>query len=510
MAFTWTSEQVLALSPDAGSTQRGKALASVAKWPMLGLGDQAVWGECQGSGKQPYRTAIDLSSADPSLSDPSTAGLSSSTDGPAFRCSCPSRKFPCKHALGLFLLLAKKADFVQGQPPEWVAQWLKNRTQAETKRPETKRPETSQKAIDSAVQTEQKAKARKRAEQRSAKVAAGIADLDQWLCDIVRQGLVELPSRPYRFWDQAAARLVDAQAPGLARRVRELASIPHTARPDWPEQMLKALGKLHLLVQAYGNLETLEPRMQAEVLKQIGFPQTKEDLYERAERSDPMVSSVVDTWQVLGKVITQEAALKSQRVWLWGVRSEQAALVLNFAYGRGQPLDVSLVPGDCFDGRLIFYPGTGVLRAIVAERLGNEKLTATTRKATDRKATEAKARRGSRQSARKGEKQGIGCEQIDDAIAHYAHALGQNPWQAEFPLVLAQALLRYSYRTWWVQDIAGQRLAISPAFTQGWEVLAMSGGRRLTVFGEWDGERLLPLSAWSEKTFVALGVALGD
>ncbi|MGB7486496.1 MAG: hypothetical protein WA901_09920, partial [Phormidesmis sp.] len=69
MAFTWTSEQVLALSPDAGSTQRGKALASVAKWPMLGLGDQAVWGECQGSGKQPYRTAIDLSSADPSLSD---------------------------------------------------------------------------------------------------------------------------------------------------------------------------------------------------------------------------------------------------------------------------------------------------------------------------------------------------------------------------------------------------------------------------------------------------------
>ena len=44
---------------------------------------------------------------------------------PAFRCSCPSRKFPCKHGLGLLLLLADQpALFKQQEPPAWVADWL--------------------------------------------------------------------------------------------------------------------------------------------------------------------------------------------------------------------------------------------------------------------------------------------------------------------------------------------------------------------------------------------------
>ncbi|MEM6434049.1 MAG: SWIM zinc finger family protein, partial [Cyanobacteria bacterium P01_D01_bin.115] len=75
MSVMWTSEQVLSLSPDANSAKRGKSLATVSQWPLLGRSEQAVWGECQGSGKTPYRTQIDLSE-------------------PAFRCSCPSRKFP--------------------------------------------------------------------------------------------------------------------------------------------------------------------------------------------------------------------------------------------------------------------------------------------------------------------------------------------------------------------------------------------------------------------------------
>src|SRR5437660_1496499 len=83
---SWTTEQILALAPDAGSAKAGKELASPRKWLTLGQEGQAAWGECQGSGAHPYQTKIDLSE-------------------PAFQCTCPSRKFPCKHALGLFLLL---------------------------------------------------------------------------------------------------------------------------------------------------------------------------------------------------------------------------------------------------------------------------------------------------------------------------------------------------------------------------------------------------------------------
>src|SRR5688500_11207695 len=105
----WTPEQVLALAPDASSLSAGKELSSPAKWVSSGANVAAAWGEAKGSGAKPYQTRIDLSE-------------------PAFKCSCPSRKFPCKHALGLFLLTdSEPKAFKQKTPPEWVAQWLEGR-----------------------------------------------------------------------------------------------------------------------------------------------------------------------------------------------------------------------------------------------------------------------------------------------------------------------------------------------------------------------------------------------
>lgn len=95
----WTVERILALAPDSASAKAGQGLAGRRAWRSLGHADGTAWGECQGSGKAPYQAQIDLSE-------------------PAFRCTCPSRKFPCKHGLGLFLLLASEpVAFVEGSPP---------------------------------------------------------------------------------------------------------------------------------------------------------------------------------------------------------------------------------------------------------------------------------------------------------------------------------------------------------------------------------------------------------
>ena len=452
----WTSEQVLALSPDAGSTKRGRALATTTKWPTLGRSGQAAWGECKGSGKNPYRTIIDLSE-------------------PAFRCSCPSRKFPCKHALGLFLLLAEGASFSQSSPPDWVSEWLERRTQS-AERKQTKAKTDSDPAAQLAAQE-------KRLQKRAAKVEAGLGDLAQWLEDIVRQGLAELPSKPYSFWDQTAARLVDAQAPGLARRVQNLAGIPHTGE-GWPSRMLAALGQIHLLVEGYRNIEGLSPLMQAEVRSQIGWTQTQTDLLARLEQGDPLVEQVEDTWQVLGKTVTKEDALKVQRVWLWGVRSEQAVLVLSFAHGRS-PLDISLVPGACFSGEIVLYPGTGIRRGFVRWRSPSV----------------GKSRVPSKNLNRTG----MGTDSIKTAIDRYSQALTQNPWMAQFPVVLREVYLHYEAEGWWVQDSEGMTLPTESKFSKGWDALAVSGGQSLCLCGEWNGDRLRPLSLWSQKTFMLLG-----
>src|SRR5260221_12147944 len=106
---TLTTEQVLALAPDAASAKAGQGLANPGKWVSLGRGGRSVWGECQGSGQTPYRTQADLS-------------------GPAFHCSCPSRKFPCKHGLGLPLIFAgHPAKVVKTAPPPWVEEYITKR-----------------------------------------------------------------------------------------------------------------------------------------------------------------------------------------------------------------------------------------------------------------------------------------------------------------------------------------------------------------------------------------------
>ncbi|WP_461030053.1 SWIM zinc finger family protein, partial [Streptomyces sparsus] len=106
----WTAEQVLALAPDAASRKAGGKLAGPAPWSQAGSAEGAVWGLCKGSGSKPYRTVVDCADA-------------------ACKCSCPSRKFPCKHALGLLLLWSAGGDAVASgaEPPEWAQSWLTGR-----------------------------------------------------------------------------------------------------------------------------------------------------------------------------------------------------------------------------------------------------------------------------------------------------------------------------------------------------------------------------------------------
>src|ERR671918_804409 len=99
-----TAEQVRTLAPDASAARAAEGLADKRRWSGTGRTESAAWGLCQGSGSSPYQTAVDLS-------------------GPAYKCSCPSRKVPCKHALGLLFLLAGDA-IAQAKAPDWVATWL--------------------------------------------------------------------------------------------------------------------------------------------------------------------------------------------------------------------------------------------------------------------------------------------------------------------------------------------------------------------------------------------------
>ncbi|HET7640167.1 MAG TPA: SWIM zinc finger family protein, partial [Ktedonobacteraceae bacterium] len=104
-----SDDQVLALAPDSSAASAGKKLAQTKHWKSMGQSTEALWGECQGSGKDPYQVRVDLANL-------------------AIACSCPSRKLPCKHALGLLLITVDTPKVVPTkEPPEWVSSWLAKR-----------------------------------------------------------------------------------------------------------------------------------------------------------------------------------------------------------------------------------------------------------------------------------------------------------------------------------------------------------------------------------------------
>ena len=441
-----TRDQILGLAPDAGSATAAKGLANARKWVALGRDERAAWGECQGSGKDPYRTQIDL-------------------DEPAFRCSCPSRKFPCKHGLALFLLLADApAAFAQTAPPGWVAEWLAKRDQNERRR-----AEPADQPAEPDREPKRAAAASRTAAARESKVTAGVEELSRWLRDLVRQGLAEAPSRPSSFWSGMAARMVDAQAPGLARLVRELGGAPDSGE-GWQGRMLERIARMHLLLEGYRRIESLPAPVQADIRTTLGWTQQAGTL-----RDLPGAEAVRDRWLVLGQRVEEEDNMRTQRTWLWGAASARPALLLSFAMFN-QPLDRSLVPGTAVEAELVYFPGSFPLRAVVHDRHGPPAAF----------------------------EQLPGYPDLLAATGAYAAALAQLPWIEQFPLTLHHLVPERDGERWLMRDRDGQAIALAASFSHGWRLLALSGGHSLTLFGEWNGRSLLPLGVWSEEGFQPL------
>jgi hypothetical protein len=236
----------------------------------LARSDGAIWGECKGSAAEPYRAEVDLGE-------------------PAFKCTCPSRKFPCKHSLALLMIFAgDNAAFAVSPQPPWVSEWLEKRGQAKTKVKKQSQSEAEDTSPESLARRE--AGKAKRVQDRAANVSEGVAELELWLKDLIRNGLATAKTQPLKIWSGMAARMVDAQAPGIARRVGRLGDII-AGGDGWAEALTAEIGRLYLLLQAYKRIDSLPEPLRAEVRSAIGWTVKEEEVLQ--------MPGVSDTWQVV-------------------------------------------------------------------------------------------------------------------------------------------------------------------------------------------------------------------
>lgn len=425
--------EILQLSPDESSSKAAKGLVVPAKWPRLEYDERAIWGECQGSGSKPYQVQVDKS-------------------GPAFRCSCPSRKFPCKHGLALLLLMAQDASlFSAATAPAWVAEWLAGRQQRAEKQ-EARIAEKRDAAPDPQAAT-------RREDNRRQRMAGGLEELERWLNDRLRQGLAQLPGQT-AIWEDLARRMVDAQLPGLAFRLRQLAS--RVGRDEaWPAQVLGGLGQLRLLIDAFRRLDSLTAAIRQDVRSALGINLDRDEVLAGGER-------LRDDWLVLGQSIEEEGNLWSRRVWLLGQQSQRFALLLDFAHG-GRRFEQNYLTASRLHGELAFFPGNRPLRALST---GDTQLLPAAHPPS---------------------------VALDGALSGLAEAIAANPWQSPQPMLIEGGIPQPDAAGWLLRCPENRQLRLQVRDEDGWTLLAHSGGKPLTVFGEWHGDVLHPLAAWQGK-----------
>ncbi|SCE29693.1 SWIM zinc finger [Streptomyces sp. DvalAA-14] len=424
---------MLALAPDAASRKAGARLATPAPWSGTGVAGSAVWGLCAGSGSKPYQTAVEVS-------------------GPAFRCSCPSRKFPCKHALALLLLWAEgeAGPVTAAAEPDWVEQWTAARR---------KKTQEVQEAAPRAAGPADPDGAKRRADRRAVRVEGGAAELEQRLTDLLRGGLAGADRGSYQQWDEIAARMVDAQAPGLATRVRELGSVAATGG-DWPSRMLEETALLHLLARGFLAREGLPGPLAETVRSRIGFTVDSAELL-----SGPTVRG---QWQVLAQYDSADERLTTRRIWLHDEAVGRFALLLSFG-AAGRAPELTLPVGSVLDAELAYHPSALPLRAV----LGPHQLAP----ALPRSAPAGTA--------------------VADALASFGAALADDPWLDAWPVLLAEAVPIPGPDRWQLADASTpDAVPVATASSSLWRLAAVSGGHPVTVFGELTPTGLRPLAAW--------------
>ena len=355
--------KIEAIAPDQASLDAAKKLLDVKKWPVCCVASDHsfIWGECQGSGSTPYRSCVALNDL-------------------GYKCTCPSRKFPCKHSLALMWRYSAKAtEFSSAEIPEWVHDWSAKRRSGKTASTSTDQATVVKKvSISEAIETideakqqdsERAVKSRERnKQQREVLIQAGLEDFHSWLNDVYDRGLLHFLHNCSANCRQAAKRLVDAKASGLASQLDELVTaILQVQESERPLFLHQKLSSLHLLSKAYQQQTDLPFELQQEVRRLIGWTMTKEQLLEGLD-----AQRTTGYWLVLAvREHLQSDGLRRLETWLGKPDQtsdkQQFAVLVDYHHTSTGNVALPFRPGERLEGAVIYYPSPTPLRGILVD-----------------------------------------------------------------------------------------------------------------------------------------------
>lgn len=213
-------------SPNADAAKNGRALVVKGKLTALHIdSDETIlFGQCAGSGKEPYQVSCDFARP----------------DQPTYRCSCPSRQFPCKHCVGLmFAYVHKKSSFKTGEVPADLAEKReKLASRAEKKKEEAEKPRTVNKdALAKKIKAQ----------------LDGLDLLEKLTLDLTRIGIGNMNPKAAREIEDKAKQLGNAYLPGAQAALHRYTKLFTETETSTGEavysEALDHLARLHSLVK---------------------------------------------------------------------------------------------------------------------------------------------------------------------------------------------------------------------------------------------------------------------
>ncbi len=192
-----------AAAPNADAIRNGRGLVSKGKLSKLHrtADGSLIFGECSGSGSTPYRCSVDVADA----------------AKPVWRCSCPSRQIPCKHALGLAYAFALGKPFTEAEVPADLAE----KREKAVARAEKKAAAASEPPQPVKPKQVNKSALKKKIETQ----LAGLELLETLVADIVRRGLGTMDAKAALAADAQAKQLGDSFLPGAQGVLHEFTAL---------------------------------------------------------------------------------------------------------------------------------------------------------------------------------------------------------------------------------------------------------------------------------------------
>lgn len=238
-----TEQFILMQAPNAAAAENGRKLSKKGSFSNRFRTEDFTlyWAECVGSGKNPYRTSIDFSASEST---------------PTCRCSCPSRQFPCKHALGLMFEMLAEKDFAAAEIPADIADKRAKQAARAAKKESDETKAAKPKKTNTAAQ-------KKKLQQQ----LEGLDLAERMVTDVLSSGVSTLAGISAQSFEKLAKDLGNYYLTGpqtaflrIALAVRMIQSHPEQA-DEYYTQALRVLVSLHSTIKK--SREFLSSKLEA-------------------------------------------------------------------------------------------------------------------------------------------------------------------------------------------------------------------------------------------------------